>query len=85
MSLPSIPILTDEGQIWLEIEDPAERSLVGSYWNAIDSYKAGDVEKIEAFSGVRIGGYLLVTDPDEIEYWADRGQTDFPEFYESDR
>jgi hypothetical protein len=45
MSQPRMPILTDEGQIWLEIDDPAERSLVGSYWNAIDSYKAGDVER----------------------------------------
>lgn len=83
MASERMPILTDDGQDWVEVDDPEERSLVGSYWNAIDRYKDGDVDAVEPFSGVRIAGRLLVTDPDEIEFWAARGDTDFPEIYES--
>lgn len=84
MTKPRMPILTSEGQIWVEIEDPTMRSDVGSYWNAVDRYKdEGELAQLDAFSGVRIVGRLLITDPDEIEFWAARGDTDFPEIYES--
>ncbi len=86
LAYPRMPILTSEGQLWVEISDPAERSLVGSYWNAAHRYRDdGELAQLDAYAGVRVAGRLLVTDPDEIEFWAARGDTDFPEIYEPSR
>ena len=81
----TMPVLTGEGTIWVEVEDSAERSLVGSYWNAVHHYRdTGELQQLDAFAGQQVAGQLLETDPDEVELWAQQGELDFEDIYESD-
>lgn len=80
-----MPILTTNGRIWVEVENPIERSLVGSYWNAAHRYRdTGDLEPLDSFAGRQVAGHLLETDPDEIEFRAAQGELDVEDIYEAD-
>lgn len=60
-------VLTTGGVRDLELASPEDRSIVGSHWNAVQAVLAGKVEQIVPFIGVRVRGYKLLTDLDEIE------------------
>jgi hypothetical protein len=61
-----------------------EASDAGSYWSyGYPGFLEGDMERLEPYRGVTVGGYPLVTDPDLIEdfYYA-HGHVDFAEYYQ---
>lgn len=76
-------LLTREGVIDEPIEvGSTEASTLGYYWNAIQQFlDSGEVEALEPFRDAVVGGRLLETDPDWIEYWAYRGDLGFPDIY----
>jgi hypothetical protein len=78
-----MPVLTNQGVIWIDVPDPMNRSTVGAYWRAVHRFRdTGDLRDLGRFAGVVIGGYELETDLDEIEFWAYQGQLDFEDIYE---
>ncbi len=84
-----MPILTPDGQVWAEVEDWEERSVLASYWNAVHAYRDdyGDrdmqLHRLDEFEGMTVAGYPLETRPFEIEYMAARGDLDFEDIYEA--
>ena len=82
MSAEPMPVLTDEGTVWIEVDGAEDRSLLGSYWNEIHVFRdTGDLSGLASYEGVEIEGVPLLTDPDQIEFWAYQGELDFPEIY----
>jgi hypothetical protein len=74
----------EEGVVTVEVTAPVERSMVGSYWNAVrDFLETGEVERLGQFDGVRIGRGHWLTDPDELEAWAAQGELEFEDIYDS--
>jgi hypothetical protein len=83
MGLYDMRVFTDEGVIVFSIDDWYERSVVGSYWNAVRTFLgSGDVESLVQFERETVQGHRLQTDPDEIERWAMQGELDFEDIYE---
>lgn len=79
-----MPILTSEGRV--AVEDPSweEASVIGQYWNAVIEFRdTGSIAGLEWFEGVEIAGQPLLTDPDEVEFWAAQGELDFEDIYEA--
>ena len=74
-------VLTREGVIDVEVPDPDERSVLGSYWNDVRFYLEGKPYDLRQYTGVTVSGLVLETDPDWIEYWADSGELEFEEIY----
>ena len=81
-------------RMWVLIEDSGpfvvgsiaswETSVVGSYWSAVSHYRqTGDTSRLREFDGASVGGFPLETDPDEIDYWARRGELQFEDIYQS--
>src|SRR5262249_28002377 len=67
----------------LELDSPAARSTVGSHWNAVQAFLGtGDTGRLAPYSTDVINGYLLLTDPDDIERLARRGDLDVDDIYE---
>jgi hypothetical protein len=83
----------DEGPMpgeedWAELVvvevDQDGASSAGSYWSyGYDGFlSSGDVERLELYSDVTVGGYPLMTNPDLIEdFYYDHGHVDFQEYY----
>jgi hypothetical protein len=79
-------VLTTSGIRDLELDSPQSRSIVGSYWNAIQAFLAtGDTDPLTPYRLIVIKDYLLLTDPDEIERLARVGEIDVDEIYEEPR
>jgi hypothetical protein len=57
-------------------EGGKEASLVGSYWNAVKRFLAGDADALQPFEGKTVGPWPLETDPDTIESLATIGEID---------
>jgi hypothetical protein len=74
-------VLTVLGVQDLEVTDPAERSLLGSYWNEVRLFLENRPSDLDRFSGVRIAGWGLVTNPAAIEALGWLGVLDFDEIY----
>jgi hypothetical protein len=75
-------VLTTVGVKDLEIESSSARSVVGGHWNAIQAFLAtGDTDPLEPYTTSVINGYLLLTDPDEIERLARIGELDIDDIY----
>lgn len=74
-------ILTREGISDVEVVDPLERSALGSYWNDVRLYLEGKPHDLGQYQGVVAGGYVLETDVEWIEYWADSGELEFEDIY----
>jgi hypothetical protein len=76
-------LLTRDGVIdaWIEVGSD-DASTIGSCWNAIQQFLGtGEVEGLAPFRDTVVGGHLLETDPDWIEYWAYHGDLGFPDIY----
>ncbi len=71
--------------MWVPEHDltPEARSELATYRNAVTWCLAneGDDSRLLPFRGRRIGGYLLLTDPEEIEERDDEGDMAFDQFY----
>jgi hypothetical protein len=78
-------ILTKRGVEDVELETFRARSIVGSYWNAVQRFLyTGETDDLERFAGIRIRGRRLLTDPDEIERQARIGELDVDDIYEDE-
>jgi hypothetical protein len=82
--MAQMPILSGGELLVVEVVDPGEQSLAGSYWSAgFDGYlETGDLSRLDPFVGQAIAGFPLETDPDAIEdfYYA-HGPVDVREYY----
>jgi hypothetical protein len=85
MAAELMRMLTTSGVQVLAVEIGSEAaSAIGRHWNAVkDFLHTGDTGGLEPFRGLRILGYRFETDPDRIERWAQRGELDFEDIYES--
>jgi hypothetical protein len=78
-------ILTSSGPQGADVTTDADASDIGSYWNGVRKYlNTGDDSGLWPFEGRFIGEYELLTDPDEIDFWALRGELEFEDIYEGD-
>jgi hypothetical protein len=74
--------LSTEGLRDIDVRGSRARSLVGSHWSAIGRFAAtGDVSGLAKFTGKRVGGIELATDPDLIEEYLRRGELDIDDIY----
>jgi hypothetical protein len=84
MTNRTVSVVTSAGVRWLELDDE-ERSIAAGHDNAVKKFKAdGSTAKLAQYRGTSVGGYELETDPDELQYLANRGKLDFEEFYDND-
>ena len=81
MSGEVMRVLTREGILDVEVADELERSALGSYWNDVRLYLEGQAYDLRQYTGVVVGGYVLETDVEWIEYWADSGELEFEDIY----
>jgi hypothetical protein len=92
----AIRVFTTEGVVFLDDLSEAERSLVGTHWNAVGRLlETGDEGPLSvlnytyrAGSGGHpptVGGHELEFDLDRIEAEAARGDVRFESIYEADR
>ena len=49
-------ILTSDGVFDVEVPDPVERSILGSYWNHVRLFLEGEPSNLDQFRAVRIAG-----------------------------
>lgn len=85
MAADLMRMLTTSGVEVLAVEFGSEAaSTIGRHWNAVkDFLNTGQTAGLEPFRGTRILLYRFETDPDRIERWAQRGELDFEDIYES--
>jgi hypothetical protein len=75
-------LLTGDGTVAVEVRGSRAAATVGGYWNAVHHYLAtGDTRPLARYEGKRVGGVLLVTDPDVIEHVAHIGELSFESIY----
>jgi len=74
-------ILTSDGVFDVEVPDPVERSMLGSYWNHVRLFLEGDASDLEQFRDVRIAGRRLLTAPVAIVLLGHAGILEFDELY----
>lgn len=76
-------LLTGDGPVWVDVENDADASDIGTYWNAVRTFlRTGDDVSLSPFEGQPLGGVYPLTDLDGIEYWALRGELEFEDIYE---
>ena len=75
-------LLTGDGTIAVEIRGSRAAATIGGYWNAVHHYLAtGDTGPLQRYQGKRVGGVVLVTDPNVIEHVAHIGELSFESIY----
>lgn len=76
-------VLTSRGLVEVLLLDEEDRSIVGSYWNAVRQYaNTGRTGRLAEFEDTEIGdGLRLETDPDAIDRFWYGGELDFLEVY----
>jgi hypothetical protein len=79
---PKMRVFTGKEVRTVEVDDPWERSLLGSYWNAVKQYlDTGSEPVLWDFEGKTVAGLPLQTNPDQIEAAARRGEVEFEDIY----
>lgn len=75
-------VLTANGRAEVDVHSSGQARRVAAHWNAVDAYaRTGDQTVLAPFRRTRVGGQLLLTDPDGIERWATRGELSIDEIY----
>ena len=76
-------VLTTDGLVEVHLPDEEDRSVVGSYWNAVGDYlRTGRTDLLDYFASIDIGGGLVLeTDPHAIEEFWSEGELDYLEVY----
>jgi hypothetical protein len=76
-------LVRGQGVVWVTPRNEEEASDIGSYWNAVRKYVySGDDSALSQFEGLSAGSYESETDPDDIDFWALRGELKFEDIYE---
>lgn len=75
-------LLTADGRVEVEVRSSTQARRVAAHWNAADVFaRTGDTRVLAPFRGVRVGGQLLSTDPDDLERHARHGELSIDEIY----
>jgi hypothetical protein len=75
-------VLSVDGVVDIDTRGSRVRSLVGRHWNAVRRFGAtGDVSLLKPFTGRRVGGVELASDPDLIEEYIRQGEIDIDDIY----
>ena len=69
-------IVTNTGERFIDVRGSRQAELLEAHREALRRFRAGDVDALQPFEGVSVGGYELLTDPDEIEDLMRRGELD---------
>ena len=74
-----VPVLTDKGVILLDVRSSRRATMAADYRNAIRAYLEGDDpngDGLRRFAGHSVGGERFLTNLDDIDAWAKRGEVD---------
>lgn len=83
MAREEMRTVTTEGVEMVMPLSDHEASINGSHGNAVKAFiNTGDVDALEPFRGVTVGGRPLETDPDELESLARDGELSYEDIYE---
>jgi hypothetical protein len=83
MLRPMKAIQAGVGPVVVDVRGSRAASRLGSYWNAVDHYRAtGDDEPLRHLRGTKVGGVELETDPEVIDYLSAIGQIEFETIYQ---
>lgn len=75
-------ILAEGGRTEVDVRGSHAASIIARHWNAVKRFLVtGDVAVLRPFIGKRVGGRVLMTDPDTIEEEARRGEVAFEDIY----
>jgi hypothetical protein len=67
---------------WVDVVDPHEASVLGSYWNAVRIYlNTGQTYALDRLAHETVGGYRLELGLRSIEEYGRRGEFDFDSIY----
>jgi hypothetical protein len=81
-----MPAMTVLGPALVDTRGSGARSLIGRHNAAIAHYRAtGDTSRLARFQGKQVGGQLLETDPDVIDFWSIRAPDTFDRIYDLGR
>jgi hypothetical protein len=81
-----MPAMTERGPVLVETRGSGARSVIGRHNAAIAHYRAtGDTSRLARFQGRHVGGVLLETDPDVIDFWSIREPDSFDRIYDLGR
>ena len=79
-----VMILTEQGPISVAVRSSTERRRLSRYYVALRKWRAaedGAAEELLQFEGLKVAGYVLITDPDTLIRLEEAGQLDFDAFY----
>ena len=81
-----VMILTEQGPIFTVVRSSIERTRLSRYYVALRKWRAaedGAAEELSKFEGLKVAGYVLITDPDTLIRLEEAEQLDFDAFYQS--
>jgi hypothetical protein len=81
-----VMILTEQGPIFTVVRSSIERTRLSRYYVALRKWRAaenGAAEELSKFEGLKVAGYVLITDPDTLIRLEEADQLDFDAFYYS--
>jgi hypothetical protein len=79
-------VLTSDGLRDLDIQDPQDRSVIGTHWNAVGRFlNTGEADQLAPFRALRVAGVELETDPDVIEDREAEGDLNIEHIYPNRR
>lgn len=81
-----VMVLTEQGPIFTVVRSSIERTRLSRYYVALRKWRAaedGAAEELSKFEGLKVAGYVLITDPDTLIRLEEAEQLDFDAFYQS--
>jgi hypothetical protein len=81
-----VMVLTEQGPIFTVVPSSIERTRLSRYYVALRKWRAaedGAAEELSKFEGLKVAGYVLITDPDTLIRLEEAEQLDFDAFYQS--
>jgi hypothetical protein len=81
-----VMVLTEQGPIFTVVRSSIERTRLSRYYVALRKWRAaeeGAADELSKFEGLKVAGYVLITDPDTLIRLEEAGQLDFDAFYYS--
>jgi hypothetical protein len=77
-----LAVVSNGRQLNVDVRGSRRASAIGAYWNAVGRFlDTGDTSVLKPFEGMRIGGFVLETDPEVLEDMALRSQLGFEDIY----
>jgi hypothetical protein len=78
-----LEVLTAQGPRVIRVQGSRQRSIVGAHWAAVRKFLEGKGEAdLQKYTGVVVGGYELLSDPEEIMELGGHGELDERDIYQ---